>query len=688
MKNLKSLIAPLLLALICTIGIGTMNSAYALTYQEGDEWLDSYGETMDPDEAAQWEYTQNDEGITLTKYTPMEGVYSNSTIGDIPFKINGVSIIALNETFSNCEDIIYAPNIPLTVKYMNKTFANCTNLTGSILIPNSVTYLDDAFEGVNNELTVYYYKTNINVANATLLNTSAVKTLLTMSGTAQLKHPDGTTEPLANTKVELKRRTFTATLYETVYTDENGHFTFTNVPPISGYHNGYENVGEVVIKYLGIDSTWTSLDVSMPQNLTLNIERNYNFTDKIYGTVMNDTLPLDNITIILRDGNGTTVDTQVTDSQGKYSFSNLSTTELYSVSAYLNYNSRTYKRSPIRENNEEFNFNFNWIGTDGKPLTSTELNGWKYNNNKLTYTGEIVDGKIVGKVPAIVDGNEITELNETFIDCSELTTAPEIPNSVIDMTKTFYGCSNLTDDVVIPDSVTNLTNTFTNTVQPIALVYTANNTAVESTSFPDNVTLKLVSELPTTPGSGGSGTGLSPVVDGTVAGNMSIYGTVEPIIMIDVTIPVTGLQFTINADRTITWEDIEITSNSPSPLVVAVISAGEAVLTADETGIYNIDGAPALVADDTFSDWNNLSKVETKANIAISVNGENISTASSDTPVEICLIESAYGEDAAGNYQANPKTADVVGSALYGKGWDNAGDLMFKYDTILEFSMP
>ena len=175
--------------------------------------------------------------------------------------------------------------------------------------------------------------------------------------------------------------------------------------------------------------------------------------------------------------------------------------------------------------------------------------------------------------------------------------------------------------------------------------------------------------------------------DMTGTGNMEIYGNVEPIQMIDVVLPVNGLQFTINADRTISWVDSEITSNSPAPLVVSLIEAGVATLSGEEVGTYNVSGAPTLVADDRFSVWNNLTKAQSKANIAISVNGTNISTASSSNPVSVGEIASAYGEDASGNFQANPQTLALEGSALYGKAWDNDVVLKFKYDTVIEFAI-
>ena len=175
--------------------------------------------------------------------------------------------------------------------------------------------------------------------------------------------------------------------------------------------------------------------------------------------------------------------------------------------------------------------------------------------------------------------------------------------------------------------------------------------------------------------------------DMTGQGDMEVVGTVEPITMIDVTLPINGLQFTINADRTISWVDAEIKSNSPAPLTISMIDAGVAVLEGDEVGVYNVDGAPALVADDAFADWDNLTKAQSKANIAISVNGSNISTASDSTPVALGDVNSAYGEDGSGNFQAVEQTLALTGSAKYGKAWDNSTNALYKYDTVIEFAM-
>ena len=170
-------------------------------------------------------------------------------------------------------------------------------------------------------------------------------------------------------------------------------------------------------------------------------------------------------------------------------------------------------------------------------------------------------------------------------------------------------------------------------------------------------------------------------------GPLAIYGTVEPITDIQVTIPIDGLKFVINADRTITWTDAAVTSQAPAPMDVRMISAGQAA--DNESGTYNTQTPPNLVADDKYNGeeaWNNLGRAETKANIAISVNNKNISNVST-TPAELGSIKSAYGEDEDGSYKAVSQSLELKGSALYGKAWDNTAQLKFKYDTVLEFEM-
>lgn len=51
-------------------------------------------------------------------------------------------------------------------------------------------------------------------------------------------------------------------------------------------------------------------------------------------------------------------------------------------------------------------------------------------------------------------------LNNTFMDCINLTVSPEIPDSVVSMKSAFNGCINLTTAPVIPSSVTDMSDAF------------------------------------------------------------------------------------------------------------------------------------------------------------------------------------------------------------------------------------
>lgn len=54
----------------------------------------------------------------------------------------------------------------------------------------------------------------------------------------------------------------------------------------------------------------------------------------------------------------------------------------------------------------------------------------------------------------------VTSMNSCFEDCTSLTEAPEIPDSVTDMAYCFYGCINLIEAPVIPSGVINMYKCF------------------------------------------------------------------------------------------------------------------------------------------------------------------------------------------------------------------------------------
>lgn len=80
------------------------------------------------------------------------------------------------------------------------------------------------------------------------------------------------------------------------------------------------------------------------------------------------------------------------------------------------------------------------------PETVTDMSGCFYGCSSLT------------QAPVIPSG--VTDLSTCFYNCSSLTTSPVIPNTVTDMSGCFYGCYNLTTSPVIPNSVISINSCF------------------------------------------------------------------------------------------------------------------------------------------------------------------------------------------------------------------------------------
>lgn len=85
------------------------------------------------------------------------------------------------------------------------------------------------------------------------------------------------------------------------------------------------------------------------------------------------------------------------------------------------------------------------------------------------YIGKITnEGKIEGEIPAYVkkvDSDEfleVTALNGTFCNKTELKEIPKIPDTVKYLEGTFYGCTKLTKAPEIPDGVISMAWTFKN----------------------------------------------------------------------------------------------------------------------------------------------------------------------------------------------------------------------------------
>ena len=129
------------------------------------------------------------------------------------------------------------------------------------------------------------------------------------------------------------------------------------------------------------------------------------------------------------------------------------------------------------------------------------------------YIGDYTDdGKIFGTVPAYIskDGGDtyisVTSMVHTFYDCSELVTAPEIPNTVTNMHVTFYKAVGLINPPnKIPNSVINMNYTFIectklenvpelgNNIKYMIATYSKTNIVEYHTEFPDSLeTMKAI----------------------------------------------------------------------------------------------------------------------------------------------------------------------------------------------------
>lgn len=89
-----------------------------------------------------------------------------------------------------------------------------------------------------------------------------------------------------------------------------------------------------------------------------------------------------------------------------------------------------------------------------------------------------------GEMQAVINDQPLQHMAYTFYNCSNLTTAPSIPNGVTNLTGTFKGCTSLTLSPYIPSSVTNMRETYRGcTALAQAPVVTGNVTNLKETFY-------------------------------------------------------------------------------------------------------------------------------------------------------------------------------------------------------------
>lgn len=535
----------------------SLDTAWGLTYQEGDVWIGTDGEQMTPEEAGQWEYDNDNtnNGIWLKEYTGE--IIEGKIVGCIPATINDIPVTSMQSTFNRTYDLEIAPEIPNTVVNMYATFNNCTDLTAVPKIPDSVKDMTNTFN---------LCKSLVYVAD---IPDSVIDMHSTFARCTNLATPPKIGNSVEDMYSTFKDCTSLVNAPEIPNSVTNMDSTFEGCTSLTNVPNISDSVQSMKSTFRGCTSLVDAPEI--PNSVTF------------LGSIFWDCTSLVNAPEI--------------------------------------------------------------------PSSVTDMDSTFRGCTSLDNAPEIPDS--------------VTYMGGTFIDCTSLVNAPEIPKSVTDMRRTFMGCTNLSDTIFIPDTVTNAQDIFGEcTEKEIIVQYTLNNTVIHNMEFTSNIIKELIGDTdhegedeeqdPTTPSN-----------PGETSGNMSIYGTVQPITMIDVTVPLT-IQFTIESDRTFTGPDsIEIKSNCPSPLDVNLY------------GVNKDDSAPSLVAPDTHSDdeWNNLNRAQTLASIALMLDNTSLSSTGST----LGRIDSAFQSEQA---------LDLDLSAKYGKAWDNSEDLVFTYNVVFEFAMP
>ena len=205
------------------------------------------------------------------------------------------------------------------------------------------------------------------------------------------------------------------------------------------------------------------------------------------------------------------------------------------------------------------------------------------------------------------------------------------------------------------------------------------------------------------------GSGYTFATDSGNSEGVTVTGTISAITSVDVTVPIGGINFGIDEAGNISAQGIVIESNTPAPLSVNIIGV-EALEAGDETDglIATTATAPTLVPVNTYSieEWNNLSKNDTHAQIALSlkqvdvIDGDaatSLSELTTDTLKVVTPIElgNLTGADRLAHLESGYGTPSVCGINLetdsaftnYGKAWGNADDVVFRYLTTLEFAL-
>ncbi len=470
-------------------GVGKISASKAFAYPKA---LDTDGNIVD---MSLWTYTANGDTYSLNGYKG--SILDGKIVGSVPAVINDKPVTAMSNTFKGCTVLTQAPKLPNSVLNMSGTFEGCTGLTQAPETPSSVTNMEYAFSGCK-ALTQapqlpagvtnmrYTFNNCTALTQAPVLPSTVTTINHTFSGCSALTQtpeiPAGVTDMNAAFS-KCTKLTQTPQIPDSVIDMSYAFYMCTGLTSVPVIPNGIKNMS-----YTFYGCTKLTGNLFIPNSV---IKMSYVFT--------NTAMP---ITMIYSSNNtvaaSTVVPSNVTKAVDSASPEISSVTELdgtitvnatddYSVEKYALTTSSTVPSTGWQTSNEFTNMPdgryYAWamdrvgnvsackafafpqaiaVGTDGNTV---DLLLWDFTDNGDTYSldgyaGSIIDGKIVGSVPATINGKPVTVMSNTFKGCIGLIQAPELPNSVTNISGIFEGCIGLTQAPQISNGVTNMESAF------------------------------------------------------------------------------------------------------------------------------------------------------------------------------------------------------------------------------------
>lgn len=112
------------------------------------------------------------------------------------------------------------------------------------------------------------------------------------------------------------------------------------------------------------------------------------------------------------------------------------------------------------------------------------------------YTFTDYDQTEYGAILSNINGINVTDMDDTFGECTSLVNAPVIPNSVTIMKQTFEGCTSLVNAPTIPNSVTDMSSTFMGCTSLVNAPIIPNSVTITSWLFTDCTSLVNAPVIP------------------------------------------------------------------------------------------------------------------------------------------------------------------------------------------------